>query len=46
MFDKKINKEIVNIGPDENFITIMNYTKFYQINCSLIKVQNITKIAK
>ena len=22
MFDKKINKQIVNIGPDENFITI------------------------
>ena len=25
MFDKKINKEIVNIGPDENFITINEF---------------------
>ena len=43
MFDKKINKEIVNIGPDEDFITI---NELYEILSNKLQFNKSAKYYK
>ena len=40
LFDKKINKQVVNIGPDENFITI---NELYQILSNKLQFNKTAK---
>ena len=43
LFDRKINKEVVNIGPDENFITI---NELYQILSNKLQFNKTAKYYK
>ena len=43
LFDKKINKQVINIGPDENFITI---NELYNILSNKLKFNKNAKYHK
>ena len=44
MFDKNVNKQVVNINRMKILLQLMNSMEYCQINCNLTKLQNITKI--